>query len=84
MCDETLAKRGSCETGSGFIKFCEKKQHAKKLVMISETCGGQTRNQFIAALCLYLVTKTPNLEVIDHIYGIWALTYGSRFYARSN
>ena len=36
--------------------------------MISDAFGGQTRNQFIAALCLYLVTKAPNLEVIDHIF----------------
>ena len=71
MWDETLAKRRSNEIGSGLIKFCEKNQHAKKLVMISNACGGQTRNQFIAAVCLYLVTKAPNLEVIDHIFMVY-------------
>ena len=48
-----------------------KNQHAKKLVMIFNACGGQTRNQFIATLCLYLVTlvtKSPNLEVTNHIF----------------
>ena len=35
--------------------------------MISDVCEGQTRNQFIAALCLFLVTKIRNLELIDQI-----------------
>ena len=34
--------------------------------MISNACGGQTRISFLL-LCLYLVTTTPKLEVIDHI-----------------
>ena len=66
--DETLAKRGSNEIESGLIKFCEQNQHAKKLVTIFNACVGQTRNKFIAALFLSLVTKTPNLEVKDHIF----------------
>ena len=68
MWDESLAKRGSNEIGSALKKFCENNQHAKHLVMISDACGGQTRNKFIAALCLFLVGHHPNLETIDHIF----------------
>ena len=74
MWDKTLAKCGSNEIGSELIKFYEKNQHAKKLVMISDACRGQLRNQFIAALCLYLVTKTPNLKVIDHIFMVYMVS----------
>ena len=35
--------------------------------MISDACGGQTRNQFIACLCLYLVRMMEDLEKIDHM-----------------
>ena len=50
------------------LKFCEKQQDAKKIVLISDACGGQTRNQFISALCLHLVSKMCNLEQIDHLF----------------
>ena len=66
--DETTAKRGSNEIGSGLLMFCEQHQNIKRLFMISDACGGQTRNQFIASLCLYLVRKMPNLEQIDHMF----------------
>ena len=66
--DETEAKRGSNEIGSGLKLFVEKHKEAKRLFMISDACGGQTRNQYIACLCLYLVRVMENLEQIDHMF----------------
>ena len=65
--DETVAKRGSNKIGSGLIKFCKKHESAKRLFMISDACVGQTRNQFIAYLCLNLIRMMENLEQIDHM-----------------
>ena len=66
--DETVAKRGSNEIGSGLIKYMHENQRAKKIWMISDACGGQTRNRFVAMLCIYLVQTMENVEEIDHMF----------------
>ena len=66
--NETVAKRGSNEIGTGLRLFMEKHKSAKRLFMISDACGGQTRNQFIACLCMYLVRHMEHLEQIDHMF----------------
>ena len=35
--------------------------------MISEACEGQTRNQFVARLCLYSIRMMENFEQIEHM-----------------
>lgn len=35
-------------------------------VIYSDTCGGQNRNQFLAASYLYTVPKIPKLKTLNH------------------
>ena len=72
---QTVAKRGSNETGKRLTNFCKKHQSPKQHFMISDACGGQTRNQFIACLCLYLLSMTENLDQIHHMLMVSGLSH---------
>ena len=65
--DETVGNKGSNEVGSGLYKLLKENPKVKKVTLISDACGGQTRNKKIAALCLFLVRHTQ-IEEIDHIF----------------
>ena len=62
-----MGNKGSNEVGSGLYKLLKENHKAKKVTLISDACGGQTRNKKIAALCLFLVRHTQ-IEEIDHIF----------------
>lgn len=63
---ELQGKRGSSEIGSCLLKYImELSPEIQQICFYSDTCGGQNRNQNIAALFLYLIQVT-NLEVVEH------------------
>jgi len=62
---ETEGKRGSNEVGTCLYRWLSSlPTTVEEAVLYSDTCGGQNRNQFIAALLLYAV-HTTGLSVIQ-------------------
>lgn len=63
--NETDGKRGSCEIGSClWKKLVSLPAGVTKVSLTCDSCGGQNRNRFIAALLLHAV-RTLRLERID-------------------
>lgn len=63
---EPNGQRGSCEIGTALLNWINQiPQNVKEISLFSDTCGGQNRNQFIAALFLYVV-QTTHLQVVQH------------------
>ena len=64
---ETEAGRGSCE-----VTMCLRLQllslviNIEHVVMYSDVCGGQNRNQIIATRLLDAVNTSNNIKIIDH------------------
>ena len=65
--DESEGKRGSNEIGTTIHRYLEQFD-GEEVVMFSDTCGGQNRNQYIAALLLYIVTNHRSIKSIDYIF----------------
>lgn len=65
--DESEGKRGSNEIGTTIHRYLEQ-FHGKEVVMFSDTCGGQNRNQYIAALLLYMAHNHKTIKSIDYIF----------------
>lgn len=63
---EINGKRGSNEIGSIILKYIQSEipENATELSMFSDTCGGQNRNQQMAAALLYAVQNT-HLQIIE-------------------
>ncbi|CAG9772073.1 unnamed protein product [Ceutorhynchus assimilis] len=62
---EINGKKGSCEIGTCLWKYIQTlPPEVKHLSLFSDTCGGQNRNQQIAALLLYAV-QNSHLEIIE-------------------
>nr|CAH7758157.1 unnamed protein product [Callosobruchus chinensis] len=65
---EMNGKRGSTEIGSCLYYYLQQLSETfKEITLYSDTCGGQNRNQNVAALCLFLV-QTTRLTVIEHTF----------------
>lgn len=63
---ELNGKKGSCEIGTALFQWISQiPSHIKEISLYSDTCGGQNRNQYIAALFMYVVQNT-HLESIEH------------------
>lgn len=63
---ELNGKRGSSEIGSCLFEYLNNLPLTVKEVSLwSDTCGGQNRNQHVAALLYYLV-NVSHIEVIEH------------------
>lgn len=63
---ELNGQRGSYEIGTALFHWInEIPENVQEISLFSDTCSGQNRNQYIAALFLYLVQNT-HLEVIQH------------------
>lgn len=63
---ELNGKRGSSEIGSCLYYYLKNlPTHVTEVSLWSDTCAGQNRNQYVAALLLYTVQVT-HLEVIEH------------------
>lgn len=65
---EINGKRGSAEIGTCLYKYLTHlPQHVKHVSFFSDTCGGQNRNQNVAAILLYFVQQgSNNIETIEH------------------
>lgn len=62
---EINGKRGSSEIGTCLSQYLRNlPSNVKEISMFSDTCGGQNRNQHIAALLMHIVQETE-IEVIE-------------------
>ncbi|XP_077295738.1 uncharacterized protein LOC143917974 [Arctopsyche grandis] len=64
---ELNGKRGSSEIGSCLFEYLTKylPDHVTEVSMFSDSCGGQNRNQHLAALMMYVVQVT-NIKILEH------------------
>lgn len=63
---ELDGQKGSCKIGTALLKWIKQiPTNVKELSVFSDTCGGQNRNQYVAALFLFAVQNT-HLNVIQH------------------
>ena len=65
--DQSEGKRGSNEIGTSIYKYM-KQFKGNRVVMFSDTCGGQNRNQYMAALLLHIVQSHSTIQSIDYIF----------------
>ena len=65
--DESEAKRRSTEIGATIHRFLEQFDD-EEVVMFSDTRGGQNRNQYKAALLLYIVQNHSTIKSIKYIF----------------
>lgn len=64
--NETQGKKGSCEIGTCFQLYLKSLPNTTKhVILYSDTCAGQNRNQFVAAALHHAVMTIDNIEVID-------------------
>ncbi|XP_048240747.1 uncharacterized protein LOC125374054 [Haliotis rufescens] len=64
---EVDAQRGSCEIASCLqIQLKAMPPNINHVILYSDTCTGQNRNQYVAASLLHAVTTTDHIDVIDH------------------
>ena len=63
---EVDGKRGSNEIGSCLLHYLSSlPDTVEEISMFSDTCGGQNRNQNVAAVLLYAVQSIGHLQVIE-------------------
>lgn len=64
---EVHGKKGSSEIGTIILHYLTNcvPSTITEITLFSDTCGGQTRNQFVAALLLWAVQKIDHLKVIE-------------------
>lgn len=64
---EVNGKKGSSEIGTILLHYLSNcvPRAITEITLFSDTCGGQNRNQFVAALLLWAVQKIDHLEVIE-------------------
>jgi hypothetical protein len=64
---EVDAKRGACEIGSALhLQLLTLPGNIKHVILYSNACSGQNRNQFTATALMHAVVNLPNIEIIDH------------------
>jgi hypothetical protein len=64
---ESDGKKGANEIGSILRKYIlSLPDSIKHIILFSDSCTVQNRNQYIASLLLYTVLSKPNLEIINH------------------
>lgn len=64
--NECNGKRGSCEIGSCILQWFQTlPESVKEVSLFSDSCGGQNRNQYIAALFSYIIQAYP-IHIIEH------------------
>lgn len=63
---ELNGQRGSCEIGTALLHWIKEiPKNVTEISLFSDTCGGQNRNQYVAALFLFVV-QNFHLDVIQH------------------
>ena len=68
MWDESKAKRGSIEIVTCLYDYFKLNHDKNHFMMNLDTCPGQNRNQFVAAMCLYAVRYLLHVLSIDHMF----------------
>lgn len=64
---EVNGKKGSSEIGSIILKYLNGiPDHIEEVSLFSDTCGGQNRNQYVAAVLFWAVQKIDHLKCIEH------------------
>ncbi|KAF0749901.1 Uncharacterized protein FWK35_00022965 [Aphis craccivora] len=64
---ELEGQRGSSEIGSALLKWINQlPQNLNEISLYSDTCSGQNRNQYIAALFLFVVNNSQNINILTH------------------
>jgi hypothetical protein len=68
MWHEAVAGRGSCEIATCIHMLLKSlPDQVNHVILFSDTCSGQNRNQYFASMCLNAV-KERNIDCIDHIF----------------
>jgi len=63
---EVDGRRGSNEIGSCLLQYLQSLPNTvQEISMFSDTCGGQNRNQNVAAVLLYAVHSIDHISVIE-------------------
>ncbi|CAK1588598.1 unnamed protein product [Parnassius mnemosyne] len=65
---EVHGKKGSSEVGTILAHYLTNciPENVTEVSLFSDTCGGQNRNQFIAALLLWVINQSKQLQIIEH------------------
>lgn len=64
--DKTNGGPGSCEIGTFLINYlCALPRNVKEVVLYSDTCGGQNRNQFVTIGLWYAMSKNTSLVKVS-------------------
>ena len=65
---EAVAKRGGDDIASCLYQYivANLPKSVTHLVMYSDTCSGQNKNCFVAAMCMKALQNSETLEIIDH------------------
>lgn len=65
---ETNGKKGSSEIGTILCHYLMKcvPEEVTEVSLFSDTCGGQNRNQFVAAILLWVIQNSNHLKIIEH------------------
>ena len=70
MWHEGTAGRGSSDIASCILKYLQsQKPEVEKVVLFSDTCSGQNRNQFFCAMVVYALSlEETKIKQVDHLY----------------
>ena len=70
MWHEGTAGRGSSDIASCMLKYLtSQKPEKENVVLFSDTCSGQNRNQFFCSMVVYALSlKEMNVKQVDHLY----------------
>lgn len=64
--NESEGNKGSCEIATCLIRYLNAlPQTIRHVILYSDTCAGQNRNQFVAAALQYAAQNIDHIEVID-------------------
>ena len=67
--DESEGKRGACEIATCvYIYLNSLPKTVQEVIIFSDCCSGQNRNQFLSAALLHAVNNIDNIRVITHKY----------------
>ncbi|KAG8173504.1 hypothetical protein JTE90_027253 [Oedothorax gibbosus] len=66
--DETQGRRGAIEIASCLYNYIMSYTNKKSVYMMSDSCGGQSKNSIFAAMCLHLVQIHPTVKKIWHSF----------------
>ncbi|KAK7506012.1 hypothetical protein BaRGS_00002734 [Batillaria attramentaria] len=67
--DESEGKRGSCEIATClYIYLSSLPKDVEEVIIFSDCCAGQNRNQYLSAAMIHAVNHIGNIKVITHKY----------------